>query len=339
MFVHFHVALSALLTVVCIICISENSSAKFVNEFSPKSHIPSKVVGLSYSQKPPVLLAQKKKKKRGKGKKGGFRKKKSMTGIDSETCSTCASLEGFVQPQNITDAIRRLVGKYKGGGGSLNVEIQRRRGIIETGLYPKFIDGAKCPEIDSEKWAIDYTYKRGRAALHRGVDIPQPRGTPIRAVSDGTVVGRFLNEGRKDGIAVFIRHNPQQTGLPFWTYSHYTHLLEMSPLPIGSKVKMGDEIGKTSNSGKMGKRVRRDALHFAIFYSKFPEWSNDGSVVIPRDGYAMDPNAFYRTNPPYDSQSMLELAGDKKGIPVPYMKMDYTFLPPDTKRIWPYPCL
>jgi len=67
--------------------------------------------------------------------------------------------------------------------------------------------------------------------------------------------------------------------------------------------------------------------------------ANDGSVVTPRDGYAMDPNAFYRTNPPYDSQSMLKLASDQKGIPVPYMKMDHTFLPPDTKRIWPYPCL
>jgi hypothetical protein len=42
------------------------------------------------------------------------------------------------------------------------------------------------------------------------------------------------------------------------------HLKEMSPLPIGAQIKMGDEIGKTGNTGKMGKRVRRDALHFAI---------------------------------------------------------------------------
>ena len=215
MFIHFHIALSALLTVVCMICTSANSSAKFVNEYSPKSHISPKVMGLSYDQKPPTLLAQKKRKKRGKVKKGGLRKKKDMTAIVSETCAACTNLEGFVPPQKISDAIRRLVGKYKGGGGIVNVEIQRRRGIIETGLYPKFIGGGKCPQIDSEKWAIDYTYKRGKAALHRGVDIPQPRGTPIRAISDGTIVGRFLNEGRKDGIAVFIRHEPKQTGLPF----------------------------------------------------------------------------------------------------------------------------
>ena len=258
--------------------------------------------------------------------------------VDSEPCSACVALEGFVQPQDINDDIRKMVGKYRGGGGAENVEVQRARGIIETGLYPKFINGAQCPKIDSEKWAIDYSYKRGKRALHRGGDIPHPRGTPIRAISDGTVVGRFLNEGRKDGIAVVLRHNPQETGLSFWTYSQYTHLLEMSPLPIGTKVKMGDELGKTSNSGKMGRRVRRDALHFAIFYSLLPEWSNDGSVVTPKDGYAMDPNAFYRTSPPYDSQSMSELVEDQKGIPVPYITIDNKFVPSNTNRIWPYPC-
>jgi len=262
----------------------------------------------------------------------------SKRSIGSKPCAACEGLEGFVQPQHINDDIRKLVGKYRGGGGYENVKVQRVRGIIETGLYPKFINGAQCPEIDSEKWAIDYSYKRGKPALHRGVDIPQPRGTPIRAISDGTVVGRFRNEGRKDGIAVFVRHTPQQTGLPIWTYSQYTHLLEMSPLPIGAKVKMGDELGKTSNSGRMGRKVRRNALHFAIFYSQLPEWSNDGSVVTPKDGYAMDPNAFYRIRPPYDSQSMLKLVEDQKGILVPYITIDKKFVPPNTKRIWPYSC-
>ena len=285
-------------------------------------------------QQSPILLAG-----RRKGKKRGMRgKKKRMVMFRTEPCANCEGLEGFVPPNEIDDKIRKLVGKYRGGSGKENVAIQRARGVIETGLYPEFISGARCPEIDSEKWAIDYSHKRGRAALHRGVDIPQPRGTPIRAVASGVVVGRFMNEGRKDGIAVVLRHTPEQTGLKYWTYSQYTHLQEMSPLPIGANVKMGAEVGKTSNTGKMGRKIRRDAVHFAIFYSVHPEWSNDGSVVTPKDGYFMDPNAFYRRRPPYDSQSMLKLPDDQKAVPVPYMKSDGSSVPTETKRIWPYPC-
>ena len=188
---------------------------------------------------------------------------------------------------------------------------------------PNLSNGADCPELDSEKWAIDCSHKRSRKALHKGVDISQQRGTPIRAVADGIVVGRFLNEGNKKGTEVMLRHAPEQTGIGFWTYSQYTHLQEMCPLPIG----------KTSNTGKMGKRGRRDALHFAILYSTYPQWSNAGTVVTPKDGYFMDPNAFYRLQPPYDSRSLSSLPDEQKGVPTPYMKNDGSFDPPNTKRI------
>ena len=281
---------------------------------------------------PAILVAE-----RGMGKRRrGRGNKKRM--FHSEPCTKCEEIEGFVSPSEINDEIRKMVGKYRGGSGAENVAIPQARGVIETGLYPKFIGGAPCPEIDSEEWAIDYSYKRGRAALHKGIDIPQPHGTPILAVSDGTVVGKFMNSGNRKGIEVLLRHTPVQTGLPFWTYSQYTHLAEMSPLPIGAKVKIGVEIGKTSNTGKMGRRIRRDALHFAIFYSANPEWSNDGRVVTPKKGYFMDPNAFYRSEPPYKSQEVIELPTEQKGVPVPHMKKNSSFVPLDTKRIWPYAC-
>lgn len=259
-------------------------------------------------------------------------------GARDTPCSECEGLDGFVAPSEIDDEIRKLVGKYRGGGGAENVAIQKARGVIETGLQPDFINGANCPEIDSEQWAIDYSGKRGKDALHKGVDIPQPRGTPIRAVAAGLVVGRFMNDGNKKGIEVMLRHTPAQTGLPFWTYSQYTHLLEMSPLPIGTSVKIGDEIGKTSNTGPMGRRERRNALHFAVLYSRHPEWSHDGVVVTPKDGYFMDPNAFYRLQPPHDSNSMAALPAEQKAVSVPYMKVDGSLVPSDTKRIWPYVC-
>jgi murein DD-endopeptidase MepM/ murein hydrolase activator NlpD len=253
------------------------------------------------------------------------------------------NLDGFVPPEQIGDEIAKMVGKYDGGGkedadAGECVRIQQERGVVQTGLTPVFIDGADCPEIDSEKWAIDYTGKReGRPALHKGVDIPQPRGTPILAVADGTVVGKFPNRHNRKGIEIMLRHTPAQAGLKYWTYSQYTHLREMSPLPIGAQVKMGQEIGKTANTGSMGKRVRRDALHFAILYSESPDWTNDGKVVMPRDGYFMDPVAFYRLEPPYDSQALAKMPREKKQTPTPYLTADGIPVPADTKRIWPFP--
>ena len=249
-----------------------------------------------------------------------------------------ANLEGFVPPRKISQEVRITVGKNRHPHRGQAVQIQKARGAIETGLEPKFIGGADCPEIDSETWAIDYSHKRPWPAIHKGIDIPQPRGTPIRAISDGTVVGKFQNEGNRKGIELMLRHTPEQTGLPFWTYSQYTHLQEMSPLPIGAEVKIGQKIGKTSNTGKMGRRIRRDALHFAILYSRQPEWSNNGRYVAPKEGYWMDPNAFYRLSQPYDSQSLVDLPDDQKKTPVPNLKVDGSFMPPATKRIWPYRC-
>ena len=248
------------------------------------------------------------------------------------------SLDGFVPPHAISDEVRLMVGKNSRRDNERAVGIQKARGAIETGLRPAFIGGGGCPEIDSEKWAIDYSHKRGGAAIHKGVDIPQPDGTPIRAAAAGTVVGKFPNEGNRKGIEIMLRHTPAETGLPFWTYSQYTHLREMSPLPVGAKVALGQEIGKTGNSGKMGRRVRRDALHFAILYSAQPGWSRDGQYVAPQDGYWMDPNAFYRTEPPWDSPSLAALPDDQKHVAVPFMKSDGSVAQSGAKRIWPYVC-
>lgn len=253
-------------------------------------------------------------------------------------CELCETLDGFIAPDEISDDIRKMVGKFRGADKEELVSIQKARGVIETDLEPEFIDGGECPEIDSEQWAIDYSYKRPWPALHKGIDIPQPRGTPILAISNGVVVGKFMNERNRKGIEIMLRHTPEQTGLPFWTYSQYTHLQEMSPLSIGNTVNMGDEIGETANTGKMGRRIRRDALHFAIFYSQSPEWSNNGKVVLPKDGFFMDPNAFYRLAPPYDSPSLEILPGDQKKVSVAYIKADKTLVPSNTSRIWPYAC-
>ena len=285
-----------------------------------------------------VEVAKRDGERRNRGEGRGQRRGGDSGDADGGACPACADIEGFVVPSEIADEVRLMVGKMRGVDKQYAVDVQKARGGTETGLKAVFIDGGSCPEIDSEQWAIDYSHKRPIPAIHKGVDIPRPTGTPIRAIAAGTVVGKFENDDNRKGVEVMLRHTPEQTGLAFWTYSQYTHLLEMSPLEIGAKVAMGDEVGKTSNTGVMGRRERRPALHLAVVYSRHPEWSNDGVFVIPKDGYWMDPNAFYRMEPPYESKALAALPDDAKKVPVPYMKPDGSFVPAGTKRIWPYPC-
>ena len=326
------------LAVACVVNAAGPAMAGVTDEPSGASNETSGAGPFSAFQKPAMRLA--KREKRNRRKSGRGKKKEDGGGGDvttPEPCTECEKLEGFVPPGEISDEIRLMVGKTKGNQEKA-VEIQAARGAIETGLEADFVNDGACMEIDSEQWAIDYSGKRPWKAIHKGVDIPQPVGTPIRAIAAGTVVGKFLNKGNRKGIEVMLRHTPEKTGLAFWTYSQYTHLKEMSPLAIGARVEMGQEIGKTSNTGKMGRRIRRDALHLAIVYSDRPEWSSDGRFVIPKDSYWMDPNAFYRLKAPYDSQSLAALSEDQKSVPTPYMKANGSFVPADTKRIWPYPC-
>lgn len=221
------------------------------------------------------------------------------------------------------------------------------RGLIPTGLSPKFADGIYCRGID-EGWAA--AEGGGSGGTHGGIDIPMPRGTPVRAIAAGEVVNKTLQDNPQ-GTQIWLRHSPEDTGLTIWTYSQYTHLLELPDLPLGQRVRMGDAIGKTGNTGstgnggstqtssKQGKnRGRRDAVHFAILYSDSRKFFADDTHVVPLDGRWMDPNAIYRKVPPFDSVSMKELPADQKQVAIPYMLEDGTTVPADTKLIWPYFC-
>lgn len=210
------------------------------------------------------------------------------------------------------------------------------RGMIETGLTAVFPKGARCNEID-DTWAMDYSHKRQASdARHGGIDMPAPFGTPILAAADGKVVAKFLGEGRR-GTEIILQHSPRQTGLPFWTYTQYAHFDAMPEVRIGQTVRMGQFLGPTGNSGR-GSEQRRPAIHFAVMYSASSQFALGETLLIPEDGFWMDPIAFYRTSRPYDSASLRSLPKGGKSVPIPVAFGDGSVSSEGTLRIWPYAC-
>lgn len=214
-------------------------------------------------------------------------------------------------------------------------------GLMETGLGPIFPPDAFCLGID-EVFAEPYTDKTGKG-MHGGIDIPTDFGTPILAVASGTVVAKIEDEFQLRGKTVVLRHGPGDTGLPFWVYTEYGHMHELPTQAIGQRVRMGEVLGPTGNTGvKPGSRTndtaRRPGIHFAVYYSKTPRYFSAPKYVLPERVQWMDPHGLYRQRAPFDSQSLKDLPENEKAVEVPIMYLDGVTKPADTKLVWPYAC-
>ena len=254
-------------------------------------------------------------------------------GVPDEAALAAKVTSGDVSGSTLCGMVRR-----RGCDVYSPVEI----GMVATGLGPKFPDDLHCPGID-DYWAMDYSYKRRRQAWHGGVDMPVDWGTPMLAVADGTVVAAFEGDESPRGKEIILRHAPSQTGLPYWTYSGYAHLDVLPPFEPGQRVKKGQNLGPTGNSGigGMSRRKntrRRAAIHFTVSYAENSNYAVIDDVVVPVNGRWMDPVGFYRSQPPYESTALKNLPESDKFIAIPVMVEDGDFIPSGTKKIWPYAC-
>ncbi len=102
----------------------------------------------------------------------------------------------------------------------------------------------------------------GATALHRGLDLAAPRGTPVLAVDDGEVL-RAARNG-KDGLVVVLRHDD---GLE----TRYHHLHELS-VSAGQRIEAGSAVGTVGSTGLSS----GPHLHFEL----------------RRDGAPVDPEAY-----------------------------------------------
>jgi murein DD-endopeptidase MepM/ murein hydrolase activator NlpD len=81
----------------------------------------------------------------------------------------------------------------------------------------------------------------GTARAHRGVDYGAPTGSPVVAVTSGTVLGATFD--RANGRMVRLRHASGYT-------SYYLHLSAFAPgIRAGAHVSQGEMIGRVGSTG------------------------------------------------------------------------------------------
>lgn len=223
-----------------------------------------------------------------------------------------------------------------------DIALAKAYGLIETGLRPRFPAGLSCPDID-EQYAISYSSKRGREQYHGGIDMPAPRGTPIVAAADGVVVGKYDGVDSYRGRELILRHSPEETGFPVWIYTQYAHFDIMPTLEVGDRVKLGQELGLTGNSG-IGRNggqsnKRRPAIHFAAWFSPDPRYVALRGKIVPLAGRWLDPNALYLPRDSVlDSSALKTLPEARKQVDVAVMRDAGAVVPAGAKTIWPYRC-
>jgi murein DD-endopeptidase MepM/ murein hydrolase activator NlpD len=86
--------------------------------------------------------------------------------------------------------------------------------------------------------------------MHNGVDIAAPIGTQIKSPLDGVVSS--VNFNAIGGNQIIIKHKNFSTG--------YSHLNKLPSLKVGDKVKKGQIIAETGNTG----RSTGPHLHFSV---------------------------------------------------------------------------
>lgn len=145
----------------------------------------------------------------------------------------------------------------------------------ETDYYDEKGQSAKKPlmktPIDGARLSSGFGMRKhpvlGYSKMHKGIDFAAPRGTPIYAAGDGTIIkmGPFSSYGKY----VRIRH---RSGLET-AYAHMNGF--KSGLKTGSRVKQGQVIGYVGTTG----RSTGPHLHYEIVMNG--KQVNPASVKLP----------------------------------------------------------
>jgi len=219
--------------------------------------------------------------------------------------------------------------------------------ITATGLSVAFPTEFECAPIASPFASpnrFDGSTRRGdrNSGLHGGMDLSLKEGTPLLAISSGEVIARGEG-GRLEGIFLWLRHAPADTGLPFWVFIKYQHLAAL-PFPnVGDRVQVGQVIGLSGNTGTTGGPFGATGyphLHLSAFYGPRSEYTKKGmfNSMIQAHGAALDDPLILYLRGVSDLKQVRNLQTARKLLSVAVVDADGAIYPAGNTSVWPVRC-
>ena len=117
-----------------------------------------------------------------------------------------------------------------------------------------------------------FSEARSEGRVHDAIDIPAPRGTPVLAAADGTIVKLFQSE--RGGTTIY---QSSTDGEFVYYYAHLDRLAD--GLTEGHFAKQGETIAYVGDTGNAG--AGNYHLHFSIAIVSDPKRYWDGTNINP----------------------------------------------------------
>jgi len=161
--------------------------------------------------------------------------------------------EKFYRTQSLTIKNKRKVDPYAKDRGRINHEKNKMKSYFAkrtegNPFKKKYIAPSNGPI--SSLFGLKRVYNNKPRDPHSGLDIAAPEGTPVRAVTDGTVID--ADDYFFTGNTVIVDHGQG-------VFSLYAHLKEMKVKP-GKRLEQGEILGTIGKTG----RVTGPHLHWMM---------------------------------------------------------------------------
>lgn len=241
----------------------------------------------------------------------------------------------------------RPTGMQENSPGSSDGVERLEHVITATGLSVAFPIEFACPPIASPYGSperFDGSTRRSdrNSGLHGGMDISLPEGTPLLAIASGEVIAHGEG-GRLEGIFLWLRHAPADTGLPFWVFAKYQHLSALPTLNVGDRVQTGEVIalsGSTGTAGGVFGSVGYPHLHLSTFYGPSAEYTKKGvfNSMVQGQGAVLDDPLMLYLKEVSDLKSVRNLSNKQKQVSVAVAGEDGAIYPAGSKSVWPVRC-